>query len=203
MKMQPMDVMGSIYSSGGLRFGGFRTSQFNEMTSELENSRPGVREEIMAEAHYLTYWLYRFPEIAFFIGALLYESLLAGCLCFIGGYIYQIFRFYTPFFRASPLVSQLCRFWEWIKIPLFIGTAILLWPDSKVLSIAFIIFLVLQGWFSVVSSVIMLPVRILIIKLAYMIFRNHSSQIHNIEGVALQMVIERWYKKIFNRDYWS
>lgn len=58
MKMQAIDSFGSLYSAAGLRFGGFQTEQFFEATEELENIRSGVREEIIAEAHCLVYWLH-------------------------------------------------------------------------------------------------------------------------------------------------
>jgi hypothetical protein len=83
--MQPVDALGSLYSAGGLRFGGFQTHQFIELTEELEELRPGVREEIVAEAHYLVYWLHRFPEISFFVGTSISQSLFIGCLAFLGG----------------------------------------------------------------------------------------------------------------------
>lgn len=140
MKMQPKDIMGSLYSSGGLRFGGFQTYQFLELTEELEKIRPGVREEIVGEAHYLAYWLHNFPEIAFFVGTIISRSFLVGILCFIGGYILEVARFYT--FGASPLISQLCRLWNWVKIAFFIAVAILLWPEGKLLPIIFIAFLI-------------------------------------------------------------
>lgn len=194
MKMQPVDAVGSLYSSGGLRFGGFQTEQFIDLTKELENARPGVREEIVGEAHYLSCWLHKFPEIAFFAGTLLSRSFLVGCLCFESGQIFEMVRFYT--LGASPLISKLCRLWDWMKIPLFIGAAILLWPEGKLLPIIFITFLVLQGWFSLASTVFMAPVTLPILRWIYRTFGEQQPNIHNMEGIAMQLVIGRWHRKL-------
>lgn len=56
MRKQWRDYMGGLYSTtrkGGcaLRFGGFPTYTFLKQTESLEKLRPGVREEIVAEAH--------------------------------------------------------------------------------------------------------------------------------------------------------
>ena len=59
MKMDLRDISGSLYSSPhpsgkvvGIWFGGFKTADFFDETEALEEKRPGVREEIIAEAHY-------------------------------------------------------------------------------------------------------------------------------------------------------
>jgi hypothetical protein len=194
MKMQPIDTMGSLYSSGGLRFGGFQTDQFIELTKELENIRPGVREEIVGEAHYLSCWLHRFPEIAFFVGTLLSRSFPIGCLCFVSGHVLEMVRFYI--FGASPFISKLCRSWDWTKIPLFIGAAILLWPAGKLLPIVLITFLILQGWFSFVSSVLMLPISLPILRWIYRTFGGQHPNIHNMEGMSMRLVIDRWHREL-------
>jgi len=192
--MQPIDTAGSLYSSGGLRFGGFQTAQFISLTEELENARPGVNEEIIGEAHYLSCWSHRFPEIAFLFGTLSSRSLLIGCLCCIVGKVLEMLRFYV--LGASPLISKLCRLWEWLKIPLFIGAAIWLWPEGKLLPIVFIIFLVLQGWFNLVSSVLMLPITLFLLTRIYRIFGEQNPQIHNMEAMSIQLVIDRWHRKL-------
>lgn len=143
MKMEPRDVMGSLYSAGGLRFGGFQTADFLDATEPLEEKLPGIRERIVAEAHYLVFWLHKFPEIAFFFGIILYKSLSIALLLFVGAFALEIIRFYI--FGASPFLSQLCRAWNWIKIPAFIIAATMLWPEGSFLPITLLVFLVLQN----------------------------------------------------------
>lgn len=194
MRMQSKDAMGSLYSARGLRFGSFQTAQFFEVTEDIEELRPGVQEEIIAEAHYLAFWLHSFPEVAFFFGSLFSRSLFFGFLCFVGAFFLEMLRFYT--FGATPFVSHLCRLWSWIRVPLFVGAAILLWPEGKFLPIAFIIFLILQGWFTIITTVVMLPIRIPISTWIYRTFGEKHPHVHNMEGLAMQYVIDRWRMKL-------
>ncbi|MFQ3579198.1 MAG: hypothetical protein SNJ71_03535 [Bacteroidales bacterium] len=191
MRMQPIDIIGSLYSSGGLRFGGFRTSQFLELTEYMEELRPGVREEIIGESNYLAIWPHRFPELAFFIGTLFSKSLFTGSICFVGAVVLETFRFY--FFGASSVISNLCKYWNWIKFPLFLITAVFLWSEGNLIPVVFVLFLVLQGWLGIISNVIMLPVRFpLVMLLSRWAKHTHAFQ----EALALQFVIDRWRKKL-------
>lgn len=196
MRMQPKDAMGSLYSARGLRFGGFQTAQFFEVTKDIEELRPGVQEEIIAEAYYLAFWLHSFPEVAFFFGTLFSRSILIGSFCFVGAFFLEMLRFYA--FGASPFVSHLCRLWSWIRVLLFVGAAILLWPEGRLLPIAFVIFLILQGWFTIISTVVMLPIRIPISTWIYRTFGEKHPHIHNMEGLAMQYVyvIDYWRMKL-------
>jgi len=194
MKMKPIDVMGSLYSKGGLRFGGFQTQQFLEVTEDIEELRPGVREEIVAEADSLIRWQHRFPEIAFLLGTVMTGSLLIGFLSFLGAYLIEILRFYT--FGASPVLSRLCGLWGWVKWPLFLGAAILLWQQARMVSIVLITFLILQGLFMLVSVIGMFPIRAIIATLLFRAFRKKHPHIHNMEGLAMQFVIDRWRMKL-------
>lgn len=194
MKMQPVDTMGSLYSSAGLRFGGFQTSQFMELTEDLEELRPGVREEIVAEAHYLAFWLHRFPEIAFFFGTLFSRSLLVGSLCFVGAFLLEIFRFYI--LGASPFVSHLHRLWNWTRWPLFLGASLLLWPEGRIIPIVFMMFLILQGWAGLISTIVMLPIKLTALTLLYRLSGKKRPHIYNMEGHAMQYAIDRWRLKL-------
>lgn len=194
MRMQPKDAMGSLYSARGLRFGGFQTAQFFEVTEDIEELRPGVRGEIVAEAHYLAFWLHSFPELSFFFGTLISRSLLIGSLCFVGAFITEILRFYV--IGVSPLLSHLSRIWEWIRVPLFLGAAIVLWPEGRLIPIAFIIFLILQGWFGLISTVVMLPIRLPVSTWIHRRFGRRHPQMHNMEGLTMQYVIDRWRMKL-------
>jgi len=191
MKMSFNDIAGSLYSGAGLRFGGFQTAEFLSLTDDIERMRPGVRNEIIAEADCLAVWPHRFPEIAFFLGALFTKSLLAGCICFIVAVIVETFRFY--YFGAYFFIPRLCKFWDWVKIPLFLGAAIFLWPAYRFLSVAFIIFLLLQVITGLVSNIFMIPIRMpLVIWLGKRSKHTHFIQ----EALALQWVFEKWRAKI-------
>ena len=194
MSMPFNDFMGSIFSAFGLKFGGYQTSQFLELTEDIEKLRPGVRDKIVAEAHYLVNWEDRFPEVGFFLGTLISRSLLIGSLCFVGAYLLEILRFYT--FGASPFVSHLCRLWSWIKIPLFIVAAILLWPHGKLIPIVLMLFLIVQGWFMFISTVAMFPIRLIIFFLIDKTIGEKDSYSNNIEGLAMHCVIYRWRMKL-------
>jgi hypothetical protein len=195
MEMPFNDVKGSLYSGGGLRFGGFQTSQFLDVTEPLETKLPGIREKVVGEAHYLAFWLHKFPEIAFFFGIILYKSLWIAFLFFIGAFILEIIRFYI--FGSSLFLSHLCRFWNWAEIPAFIIAAIALWPEENSLSIILLGFLVIQGWFDLVASVGMLPIRLVIGRLIYKKYGRHW---HNMEGMTISFVINRWRLKLFPAD---
>jgi len=143
LEMPFNDVMGSLYSGGGLRFGGFQTGEFLEATEPLEKKQPGIREKIVSEAHYLVFWLHKFPEIAFFLGIVFYKNLWTAFLLFIAAFIFEFIRFYL--FGSSPFLSGVCRFWNWIKIPAFIIASIILWPEGNFLSVILIVFLIIQG----------------------------------------------------------
>ena len=195
MEMSFNDVMGSLYSGVGLRFGGFLTSEFLSATEPLEERRSGVRKEIVAEAHYLVFWLHMFPEITFFFGIVLYKSLWVALFLFALAFILEIIRFY--FFGASPFLSRICRIWNWVKIPLFIIAAIIFWPEKNFLSIALIVFLVIQGWFDLIASLGMLPMRLMVGKIVY---AKYGGNWHNMEGMAMNFVINRWRLKLFPAD---
>jgi len=196
MKMSYSDSMGSLYSGRGLRFGGFRTTDFLSATDSLEEKRPGVRDQIVAEAHYLVFWLDMFPEITFFLGIVFYKSLWIGLLLFILAFIFENIRFY--YFGASLVLSHICRIWNWVKFPLFIITAIIFWHERDgFLSISLIVFLVLQGWFDLIASLGMFPVRLLVSKIVY---AKRGGHWHNMEGMAMNFVIIRWQLKLFPAD---
>ena len=195
MKMEPRDVMGSLYSEGGLRFGGFQTTDFLDATEPLEEKSLGIREKIVAESHYLAFWLHKFPEIAFFFGIILYKSLWIALLLFVVAFILEIIRFYI--FGSSPFLSQVCRVWEWIKIPIFIVASISLWHEGSFLSIILIVFLIIQGWFDLVTSVGMLPIRLIAVRIIY---KKYGGHWHNMEGMAMSFVINRWRLKLFPAD---
>lgn len=195
MEMRPVDVEGILYSQAGLRFGGFQTCDFFDATEPLEEKRPGIRQKIVAEAHYLVYWLHKFPEIAFFFGVVYFKSIWIGFLLFVCAFLVEIIRFYI--FGSSLFLSYICRAWNLIKIPAFIVAAIILWPYGIFLSIALLSFLLIQGLFDLISSLAMLPIRLFVGRLIYLKYGGHF---HNMEGMAMSFVINRWRLKLFPTD---
>lgn len=195
LEMPLNDAMGSLYSGGGLRFGGFQTGDFLEATEPLEKKQPGIREKIVGEAHYLVFWLHKFPEIAFFLGIVFYKNLWTASLLFIVAFILEFIRFYT--FGSSLFLSGVCRFWNWIKIPTFIITSIILWPEGHFLPIVLLIFLIIQGWFDLITIIGMLPIRLVAGRIIYKKYGEHCN---NMEGMAMSFVINKWRLKLFPAD---
>lgn len=189
MRMQAVDVGGNLHSAAGLRFGGFQTHRFLAATAELEQHRPGVREEIIAEAHHTSWWLHRFPELTFLVAALVTQSILIGLLCFVIGYFLEIARFYT--LGTSVFVAHVSRLWSWLKIPAFIAASVSLFPDHKATSIALLVFLLLQGYLSILSTVAMLPLRLPLSMWIVRTFGTHNPHVHNMEGMALTWSINK------------
>jgi hypothetical protein len=192
--MKYSDTMGVVYSAAGLRFGGFQMADFLTWTAPLEEARPGVREEIVAEAHYLANWLHRFPEFAFFLGLLAFRSLAVSLLFFVAAYVLEYSRFY--FLGPSPFLSLLCRLWEWLKLPALVIAAIILWPTSRVQAATALAFLILRGWLTLGTGAVLLPIRLLLSKIIYQRFSRIHPQIHNTEGIALMTVINAWSRRL-------
>ena len=198
MKMEPRDVMGSLYSEGGLRFGGFRTTDFLNATEPLEEKSPGIREKIVAEAHYLVCWLREFPAIGFFFGIILYKSLWIALLLFVGAFVLEIIRVYI--FGSSLFLSQTCRAWKWIKIPVFIIAAISLWPEGNFLPTTLMAFLVFHWMIWFVVGMVTLPIRVIVGRIVYKEYEGHWN---NMEGTVMNFVINRWRLKLFPTDKFS
>lgn len=195
LEMSFYDVIGSLYSGGGLQFGGFQTEEFLQATEPLEKKQPRIREKIVGEAHYLVFWLHDFPEIAFFLGIVFYKNLWTAFLLFIAAFIFEFIRFYL--FGSSPFLSGVCRFWNWIKIHAFIIASIILWPEGNFLSVILIVFLIIQGRFGLVTTIGMLPVRLIGGRIIY---KKYGRPWHNMEGMAMSFVINRWRLKLFPTD---
>lgn len=197
MRMSFRDVLGSIYSRKGLRFGGFQTIEFIAVTEELEVLRPGVREEVVAEAHYLACWIDRFPEIAFYVAFLESRSLLLALLISACAYVCEFIRFYL--LGPSLFLSHVCRLWDWVKFPASVIVAVLLWPESRAASIIVLVFVAIQGWLSIVTCVIFFPIRMVGGSIVKTLLGHVHPTIYNYEGMALNHVIDRWRHKLAAR----
>lgn len=196
-KIQFKDVDGVVYSllgddSLGVRFSDFQTAQFLELTEDIEKLQEGVRDKIVAEAHYLVSWLHRFPEIAFLFGIFFSHSSLIGFYYFIAAFLIEIFRFRV--FGASRLASFLCLIWNRTKWPIFLILCLVLWPVNKILSLILVIFLIGQGMFMIISVALLFLMRVIVGTLAYygLIIKDRRHWILHTEGLALLCVIDRW-----------
>lgn len=193
MQMDPVDNMGSLYSSKGLRFGGFQTVDFIAQTELLEARMPNIRRTIVAEAHYLVMWLHHFSEVGFLIGIFFFHSILHGIIFFCGAYFIELFRFYS--FGASPIIPKVSKLWNLVKLPAFIGAIIVLWNPHLQLALILIVFVVLQLWFILLTTLVMLPVRIIFARHLYIRVGHIMPGAHNMEAMALQLSIQRWQQK--------
>ena len=164
--MEPMDVLGALYSKRGLRFGGFRTHSFLEATEDLEAADPGIRERIIAEAHHQVCWFWRLPEIVFVFLLMLTYSPVLSLMGFIAGSVYVIFSFYL--FGGSKLVTHLSRLWGWVSLPLMLSLAYWVWEKSPAASVSLLVFAVAQGYFKLAyvafSVAVRAPIFTLLIK---------------------------------------
>jgi len=196
LRMPFKNVMGSMYSASGLRFGGFQTSDFLTATEILEKKHLVTREKIVAETNYLVFWLHEFPEVAFFLGIIFYKNIWAALLLFVIAFIVEIIRFYLM--GASEFLSKICRFWRWIKLPVFVITALIFWSEGRSsLSLILAIFLIIQGWLNLVVSIGLFPIRLITARIVH---KRYGAHWHNMEGMAMSFVINKWKLKLFPTD---
>ena len=191
--MKAIDIQGSLYSSAGLRLGGFPTQQFLEATEQLEQTRPGTRDRIIKEAHFTVKWLHAFPEIGFLIGVLWTKSVLLALIIALGCYIFELVR--AGFVGDSPISAIACQLWKFLKIPAYLLAAWILWHTSAWLSSWLIIFLIFQGWFSLLTSIVFSPFRIIFATYLLRRFGDDNHHIHNFEANAVAYIIQRLEKR--------
>ncbi len=187
--MKAIDIQGSLYSSAGLRFGGFPTQQFLEATEQLEYIKPGTRDQIIKEAHFTVQWLHKFPEVGFLIGVLWTKSILLALLIALGCYIFELFR--AGFVFNSPISAVACQLWQFLKIPSYFLAAWILWPTSIWLSSWLIGFLIFQGWLSLLTTIMFSPFRIIFATFLLRRFGDGNPHIHNFEANAVAHIIQR------------
>ncbi len=190
--MQFIDVSGIAYSSPrkgavGLRLG-WPIKEFTRWTDDLEALRPGTREEIIAEAHYLINWRHRFAEMAFFFGSLWTHSSLVGLLCLAAALPLEDLRFTV--FGASRFLSLLSRVWSWIRWPLFLGAAVFLWQEFETISVVFVIFVILQGLFNLITVIISFTLVPITSRIAPFLHEKVNSDF------ALPWITDRWRKEL-------
>lgn len=63
-----------------------------------------------------------------------------------------------------------------------------------------IVFLIIQGWFDLIASVGMLPIRLTVGQIVY---RKYGGHWHNMEGMAMNFVINRWRLQLFPSDRYN
>lgn len=187
--MKAIDIEGSLYSSAGLRFGGFPIQQFLEATEQLEHIKPGTRDQIIKEAHFTVQWLHKFPEIGFLIGVFWTKSILLALLIALGCYIFELFR--AGFVGDKPLSAIACQLWKFLKIPAYLLAAWIFWYTNTWLSYWLVGFLIFQGWFSLLTTIVFSPLRIIFATFLLRRFGDNNHHIHNFEANAVIHIIQR------------
>jgi len=181
-----------LISRTGYQFSNsYSLQQFLEETEELYSQSPTVREKILGEAFYLIFWVQRAPEIGFLFGIMYYNSILMAVLYSALIFMAEFFRFYVN--GASSFYSKLCRFWTWIRVPSFLYSIIIMWPQDSTLSILLILFLVFQCWLGLYSLTILLPFRIIG---SMVVARKYGSGWPIYEIAAIWFVINKWKRKL-------
>jgi hypothetical protein len=200
LRMPSVSVDGVLYSARGLSFG-WETKDFLHWTSECEERAIGAREQIIAEAHHLAVWPHRFSELAFFIGTLYvnlflqnaFISIVIGGTCLIAAFHLEVIRFYSQgTVGTSRALSYLSMTWGLLKWPAFLLAAVLLWPHGKIVSVAFVMFLIVQGRFKLVTRALS-PSRIAATSWIVSSIHGQTKNITYIpEAMSLAWVIDRW-----------
>ena len=194
MRMEPVDQGGTLYSSGGLRFGGFQSDDFIRDTEVLETVRPGVRSEIVGYAHYFVFWPHRFADLLFILSALWLGSAVAALVVSTIGYGLEILRFYLlGNYRVLSFIARLSWLWGYLRLVVFPVGVFLTWHDTLlVTSIA--VYFILQT-FSAVTIIVGFPVRIALGKWQYRRL-DHNLDEANLEGLAMWWTIQDWKRKL-------
>lgn len=200
LKMPSVSVDGVLYSARGLSFG-WEAKDFLYWTSEWEEKRPGAREEIIAEAHHLALWPHRFSEAAFFVGTLYanlflqntFLTIVVGLTCFVAAFHLEVIRFYSQGpAGTSRVLSYVSMTWGLLKWPAFLIAAATLYPQGKIISVAFVTFLILQGRFKLLTEALS-PLRIAATSWIVNSIHGPAKNVTYItEAMSLAWVIDRW-----------
>lgn len=197
-KIEPMDVMGTLHSSDGLRFS-FPTASFLELTEGLEAARPGVRSEIITEAQYAEMWRQTFPEIAFLISVLLLDSALAAFAISGVAWTFEQVRCLTvgPFFPYNG--TFISRHWNWLRFLAFPITAMQTWDYSTGFAIVIAIFSI-RSFFSLVILIYAFAIGLPLTKLVLQYTRFEETRLTSrltspVEAIILCCTIEKWKTK--------
>jgi hypothetical protein len=200
LRMPSVSIDGILYSARGLSFG-WETRDFLYWTSEWEEKRPGAREEIIAEAHHLAAWPNRFAELAFLVGTLYANlflqnallSIIVGLTCLLTAFHLEVIRFYSQGpAGTSRALSYLSMIWGLLTWPAFLIAAATLYPHGKIISIAFIIFLIVQGRFKLITAALS-PLRVAATNWIVNSIHGPGKNITcTTEAMSLAWVIERW-----------
>ena len=200
VRMPSDSVDGVLHSARGLRFE-WKTKEFLRWTSECEERKPGAREEIIAEAHHLAVWPHHVAEIAFFIGTLYANlffqnrliSIVLGFVCLIAAFHLEVIRFYSQGpTGTSRALSYLSMTWGLLKWPAFLIAAVMLWPHGKIISIAFVLFLIVQGRLKRITEALS-PLRMAATSwIVNRMYGQAKTITYVTEAMSMAWVIDRW-----------
>ncbi|MBI2817292.1 MAG: hypothetical protein HYX72_10160 [Acidobacteria bacterium] len=189
----PVDAMGTLYTSDGLRLA-YPTSDFLLETAALEEPRPGVRSEIVTEARYLVVWVQYIAEIGFLISVLLAKSaLVAFAFAFILWFLEEArYRLLGPYIPYNGLYFS--KAWAWLRYVAFPLMALQMWPQSKGFAILIAAFSVYPV-FSIVTLVFTFAVSLTLLKLLYLRF-GEKWYMSPGPAIILRCTIERWKRQV-------
>ena len=188
--VEPVDVMGTLYSSDGLRFGGYRTQDFLAATEELEAARPGVRSEIVTDGKYCAVWIRAFAELCFLVAAVSLHSLIFGCGALALGYAVELVRCYVkgPFYLYNS--SLFCRVYVLLRIPAFVLAFFLTYGESKPLAIGIAAVFILES-LGIMTTVVGIPIRLLVARALHGL-SGSDLFLNNPESFVVSWTIKRW-----------
>lgn len=193
MFMKPVDTAGILFSQEGLRFGGYPTDQFMEITAPMEEVRPWVRDEIVGEAHHQVIWLHVFAELGFLSGILFFHSLIHAVVLMVACYLIEYFRVLSS--GVSPVLSGAARILVVVRWPIALAAVVTVWSSGQFLVGVLIGFAILQFRWMLVTSVIFFPFRVVFQFWA----RKKMLRFHNVgehEAWVMHMTIWRWSLKL-------
>ncbi|HJZ04471.1 MAG TPA: hypothetical protein VJ327_01250 [Patescibacteria group bacterium] len=191
--MEIKDVMGTLYSSSGLRFGGIQTEEFLDLTEPLLKKDPEVREKILEEAHhYINFILSAGPEILFTFTIWVWEPVWTSLLAFLLQFMVGFFILYP--YRSSSLLSKVSRAWTYLKVPTLLITTLVFWPTYRTTAIVVLIFLFLQGFLMLGSAVLSIPARLFLGYYAKLSGKGVAWA--NLEFLALLFTVKSYYGKL-------
>lgn len=188
MRMAYRDVAGELYSARGQRFGGFPTGLFLQSTADLEEARPGVREEIIAEIHYNIEWTLRnFPQSFFVMTFSMTFSVITAAIA----YVIALFVSLEICIALAPrgYFCYLSRLWQAIHTIYALYWGFHWWDIDLVTALVLPVFLVVDGWLRIVSALLQFVVA------PYWGWRRDDPT-KNFWAWVVLMVTGRWTLKI-------
>ncbi|MEX0775733.1 MAG: hypothetical protein WD042_08485 [Phycisphaeraceae bacterium] len=197
MKQNLVDIDGFLHSSHGLRFGGVDSSDFLRDTEVIESMRPGVRRWIVADANALYFASHRIAEAAFLLVYLLTGRVWLSVLTSIAVITLELFRLFIFGSAMVFLPAKLSMLLRLTLMPLTVVLAVLYWNSDRGLAIFLLCFAVLQGWFSIGSSILLTAVRVCLARVFRRAFMHRYGPIFfDLRVLCLSFAMESHMRSV-------